>query len=356
MSMRAVCARYGLLECWERGVGESTVQEWRARCRQAVAAVEAEQLRSSLLTSSSLALYSQLKHTPGMAQYLYSSSNAEGRRLHCQLRAGVLPLCDRLSSVARLPSDHISRQCFMCLSGAVAPEKVPLSFLRPAASRLSVFTGAHAPVESAFHFFFECPALQELRAGLLVRLGLLPGARAVSGMENVSGAARAVPESGHVGTSASTSSTRTVPPLLCRWFAGASARDRFYFLVGGDMNEYAQRAEGAPPSSYAARLHRAMSLPSTSATVTRHVHNFLMLAWRRRSELCGGEPSLDQFCTLRALAPRPVSTSAFTRCPGPSARSRGAGSADADREAPEGVWSGLRSPSNSGRCRSIGPV
>jgi hypothetical protein len=289
MSMRAVCVRYGLLDCWERGVGACTVQEWRVRCHQAVAAVEADRLRSDLKSHSTLTLYSQLKHTPGMAQYLDSSSNAEGRRLHCQLRAGVLPLCDRLSSVARLPSDHISRQCFMCLSGGLPPVPVPLSFLRPSASRLSLFTGAPASVESPVHFFFECPALLNLRTELLVRLGLSPG-----GGDSASGA---------------------LPPLLQRWFAGASDRDRFLFLVGGDMSEYAQRATGAPPSCYAARLHRALSHHSTSATVTRHVHNFLMLAWRLRSKLCGGEPSLDQFCALRALAPAPAPASSHRRCP-----------------------------------------
>ncbi len=61
-------------------------------------------------------LYCELKHTPGMARYL-ESSNVEGRRLHCQLSAGVLPLCDasRLWLVSR---HNISRKCFMCLNGA----------------------------------------------------------------------------------------------------------------------------------------------------------------------------------------------------------------------------------------------
>ena len=263
-AMRAVFERYDLLHVWEQGLpAGSTVSEWRAQVRRAVASFEEKQLRSDLNTHSTLSLYSELKHKPGLARYLESSVNGEGRRVHCQLRAGVLPLCDRLASVAQLPPDHAARRCRLCAvpCGPITslPLPGPTSFTVP----------PFAPDESPTHFLMHCPALQRLRSELMARL-LAP----------------------------SRGGTGTLPPLVQRWFRAASEHDRMRFILDADMHEFAERADSAPPSSPTARLARAILAPSTRATVTRHFHNFLMLAWRLRSKLCGGEPKLNQFAAL----------------------------------------------------------
>ncbi len=55
---------------------------------------------------------------------------------------------------------------------------------------------------------------------------------------------------------------------------------------------YELRAKRSPRHSYAAQLYRDLISSSTRSTVARHFHNFLLIAWRKRTALIGGELAL----------------------------------------------------------------
>ena len=82
--------------------------------------------------------------------------------------------------------------------------------------------------------------------------------------------------------------------MVCRWLDGerTSDRNRLLFLMGGEMREYGERAAALGPNSYVAELFKALTDRRTQSRVYRLMHNFLLLAWRHRITLCGGEPAL----------------------------------------------------------------
>ena len=248
-AVRDVFVRPRMLECWEAGVGgEFDKDQWRTMCRAAVCATARTEWKEQVAHSSSLAsLYAELKYTPGLAPYLHSS-NREGSRLYCQLRGGLLPLCDRLGSVCHAaPTDPV-RHCPMCTAARSPLSSDPIA------------------VESPMHFVLQCPSLHALRTDLLTRVRVCND------------------EEGSEGVSATVS----------EWLSRASTpdQDRLLFLLGGDMRDYQVAAEVRGPSSHAKTLFRALTLRHTQSRVYRLMHNFLLLAWRHRITLCGGEPAL----------------------------------------------------------------
>ena len=245
---------YDLLARWYDSSFGPTKEQWRETCAQAVAKRVRTDWLYAVHSLPTLSLYRLLKSEPAPERYT-ASLNREGRYLKLQLRAGMLPLMDRLGALCGAPYHSCER----------------MRYARAGHNALHT-----PPNETPLHFVMQCEALRGLREQWFARV------------------------------------RKTQHELVRRWFDSAPDTDLFLYLCGGSMPLLApeqrrvrERARRSVPPSLDAELQRALSDESACAALDQLTQNFLVLAWRERDRICGGRFAVEE--AECALVPSSVS-------------------------------------------------